>query len=95
MPQFCVDPLEFCAKSSGFVPPWSLFNGVDETMAGLFKKMSQSSPAAMSKERTLAMRKWVLRAAELKAAGIDGKEILQRKNLKLFGFWNLGLLTLE
>ena len=88
-----MDTIRFCfQKAAGLYHPGHFVDGVHEVLAELFDKMSCSSRAALSMERTSAMRKWVLRSAELRAEGVDGKEhsaahakkILSNKNLKLF-----------
>ena len=68
---------EFISKASGLSHPGHFLDGVHPTLKDHLVKLSQV--AAMARERTLAMRKWIMRAQELKA---HVKGVLGKKNFK-------------
>ena len=71
-------------------------DGVHPVLQELFEHRAKRSSAAIAKDRSEQMRKWFLRAQELRQQGADGlhdshdhvKEVLKGKNLQLFDEMN-------
>ena len=82
---------EFIAKAAGLSHPGHFLDGVHPVLRRHLEKLRSEGYAGMAQTRTAAMRKWIMRAQELKCLGEDGKEgspehvkkILGKKNLKL------------
>ena len=83
---------EFVKRASSLSRHGHFLDGLHAFLQSLFDKMATTSPHSMALERTAAMRKWPMRFAELKAAGINrlekfpphAKEVLGGKNMALF-----------
>ena len=83
-------PKQFVEKACHAKHPRELLQCVPQALKESIDHQVQSSQADLARERTESMRKWVLRAKELREAGEDlpmntrCREILGSKSLKLF-----------
>ena len=89
-------PNEFIQQAAGLSHPGHFMDGVHPAMVELFDRLAQKSTATPALERSAQMRKWLLRAQELRDQGVDGLEqspshirrILKGKNMQLFDEMN-------
>ena len=86
------DPVSFVQEASGRSHPGHSMDGVHKSLVDLFQSGGCDPAGKHAIHRTEQMRKWLLRAQELKCKGHTGKEcspshaveILRAKNLLLF-----------
>ena len=89
-------PHEFIQQAAGLSHPGHFMDGVHPAMVELFDRLAQTSTADAALERSARMRKWLLRAQELRDQNVDGlgqspphvKRILKGKNIQLFDEMN-------
>ena len=89
-------PNEFIQQAAGLSHPGHFMDGVHPAMVELFDRLARTSTADAALERSAQMRKWLLRAQELREQGVDGleqsplhiKRILKGKNMQLFDEMN-------
>ena len=89
-------PNEFIQQAAGLSHPGHFMDGVHPAMVELFDRLAQKSTATTALERSAQMRKWLLRARELRDQGVDGLEqspshirrMLKGKNMQLFDEMN-------
>ena len=67
-------PQSFVEEAAGKSHPGHFMDGVHPVLKGLFLEGKSNPGSNNAKHRTEQMRKWILRAQELKCAGRDGKE---------------------